>query len=195
MHKTALIRSLTHPYNIHSAAYALTGIPATDIPMELNPRDNRHWPFFGSVIDYLQSRRGTAGSDRVAGAAVNVALPWRFSSRSEPFRRGGPYGGFLGSGYDPVWAEFAGPAPDGDPYRRITPQGRFQLYPPGATPIVLDRLDDRRNLLQQLEGWQPALDNGAVHGFRRQHEAAFNMLRSSGLRAAFNLDQEPPAIR
>src|SRR5438874_1019928 len=42
MHKTTLIRSLTHPYNIHSAAYALTGIPTTDIPMELNPRDNRH---------------------------------------------------------------------------------------------------------------------------------------------------------
>src|SRR5262249_49001268 len=134
MHKTTLIRSLTHPYNIHSAAYALTGIPTTDIPMELNPRDNRHWPFFGSVLDYLQTRNGAArnGSTRAPSSTVpaTVALPWRFSSRSEPFRRGGPYGGFLGSGYDPVWAEFAGPAPDGDPYRRIIPAGRFELHPP-----------------------------------------------------------------
>jgi hypothetical protein len=100
MHRTTLVRSLSHPYNIHSAAYTLTGIPKTDIPLELNPRDGRHWPFFGSVFDYLHGRKGR-------DVPLNVALPWKFSSRAEPFRRGGPYGGFLGTGYDPVWAEFA----------------------------------------------------------------------------------------
>src|SRR3989440_10998664 len=57
MHLTTLVRSLSHPYNIHSAAYTLTGTPTTDIPMELNPRDSRHWPFFGSVLDYLAGHR------------------------------------------------------------------------------------------------------------------------------------------
>src|SRR2546426_735921 len=31
MHLTTLVRSLSHPYNIHSAAYTLTGTPTTDI--------------------------------------------------------------------------------------------------------------------------------------------------------------------
>lgn len=196
MHQTTLIRSLTHPYNIHSAAYALTGIPTTDIPMELNPRDNRHWPFFGSVLDYLQTRgRPPHGGGAVPFAPVNVALPWRFSSRSEPFRRGGPYGGFLGSAYDPVWAEFSGAAPDGDPYSRITAEGRFEFNPPDAVPIVLDRLDRRHNLLQQLESRQRGLDLAATRGFGRQHEMAFNMLRAPGMRRALDLEREPRATR
>jgi hypothetical protein len=196
MHRTTLIRSLTHPYNIHSSAYALTGIPTTDIPMELNPRDSRHWPFFGSVLDYLQTR-GRPAHDGTAApfAPANVALPWRFSSRSEPFRRGGPYGGFLGSAYDPVWAEFAGAAPDGDPYSRITPQGRFEFNPPDGAPIILDRLDQRRDLLQQLEHRQRGLDRAATRGFARQHEMAFNMLRSPGMRRALDLDREPRSVR
>jgi len=138
MHHTTLVRSMSHPYNIHSAAYTLTGVPKTDIPMELNPRDGRHWPFFGSVLDYLRPRG--AGRPNIP---CNVALPWRFSTRSEPFRRGGPYGGFLGAGYDPVWAEFHGDAPKTDPYLGITRQGRFQFGLPGPT-VDLDRLTRHR---------------------------------------------------
>src|SRR5262245_12897014 len=122
MDRCTLMRSMTHPYNIHSAAYTLTGIPTTDIPMELNPRDARHWPFFGSVLDWLHGK--SSGPAR-RELPFSVGLPWKFSSRSEPFRRGGPFGGFLGSGFDPVWAEFSGDAPRGDPYRAVTPQGRF----------------------------------------------------------------------
>src|SRR6516225_8457047 len=53
MDRVTVLRSLTHPYPIHGVAYALTGVPQIDIPMELNPRDSRHWPFIGSVVDYL----------------------------------------------------------------------------------------------------------------------------------------------
>src|SRR5262249_28224529 len=57
MDRVTVLRSLTHPYPIHGVAYALTGVPQIDIPMELNPRDGRHWPFIGSVGDYLHRRR------------------------------------------------------------------------------------------------------------------------------------------
>src|SRR5262249_18828072 len=53
MDRTTIIRSMTHPYPIHGVAYALTGIPRIEIPMELNPHDSRHWPFIGSVVDYV----------------------------------------------------------------------------------------------------------------------------------------------
>ena len=55
--RTSVIRSMTHPYNIHSAAYTLTGVPQVDIPMELNPYDKRHWPYIGSVLEYLEEHR------------------------------------------------------------------------------------------------------------------------------------------
>ncbi|HEX5105246.1 MAG TPA: DUF1501 domain-containing protein, partial [Pirellulaceae bacterium] len=54
--RLCFVRSMSHPYNIHSAAYTLTGIDKVDIPMELNPYDSRHWPSFGSVLDYLAQR-------------------------------------------------------------------------------------------------------------------------------------------
>src|SRR5438874_998942 len=47
MDKVTVIRSVTHPHPIHGVAYALTGTPTIDIPMELNPHDGRHWPFIG----------------------------------------------------------------------------------------------------------------------------------------------------
>src|SRR5690242_2871066 len=101
--RATVVRSMTHPYNIHSAAYALTGVPQVDIPMELNPYDSRHWPFIGSVLDYLERRDRPALVRDVPG---NVGLPFQFSSRCAEFVRGGPYGGFLGQAYNPVWSEF-----------------------------------------------------------------------------------------
>ena len=38
----------------------------------------------------------------------NLCLPFRFSSRCAQFKRGGPYGGFLGRAYDPICTEFEG---------------------------------------------------------------------------------------
>jgi hypothetical protein len=187
MHRTTLVRSMSHPYNIHSAAYTLTGTPKTDIPMELNPRDGRHWPFFGSVLDYLHG-------PRKRDVPLNVALPWRFSSRSEPFRRGGPFGGFLGTGYDPIWTDFAGDAPQGDPHRGVDLKGEFHFGGLGPN-IELDRLNRRRSLLQQLEDQQPALDSAAQRGYERQQGMGFDLLTSPKFRRALDLKAEPVAVR
>jgi len=78
MDRVTVVRSLKHPYPIHGVAYAVTGTPQIDIPMELNPRDGRHWPFIGSVVDYVG--QPTPGHRRRA-VPDNIALPWPFSSR------------------------------------------------------------------------------------------------------------------
>lgn len=187
--RLTLIRSLTSPYNIHNVAYAISGLPTTDIPMELNPRDTRHWPSFGSVLDYVTTREGKKKLD----VPVQVALPWKFSSRSEPFRRGGPFGGFLGAGYDPVWAEFQGTTPHADPYRGIDPRVRFQISEPGAAEITLDRLDRRRSLLAQFDaGKARALE---ARGFDRQQQMALQLVTSSKAARALEVEREPRPIR
>src|SRR5262249_50774570 len=135
--KVTLIRSVSHPYPIHGVAFATTGIPRIDIPMELNPRDSNHWPFIGSVVDLLEGR------SQISQPTVprNLVLPWAFSSqRVGEVPRAGPYGGFLGQAYDPICTEFAGKGTrkarktlidqvwdDVEPYRGITPESRFQL--------------------------------------------------------------------
>src|SRR6185312_14691101 len=102
--RASVVRSMTHPYPIHGVANALTGIPRIELSMELNPRDPAHWPFIGSVVDYLDGRRDAR---RVPEIPRNLFLPWPFSSkRVGEVARAGPYGGFLGPSFDPVWTEF-----------------------------------------------------------------------------------------
>src|SRR5207244_474172 len=70
MDRVTVLRSLTHPYPLHGVAFATTGCPAIDVPMELNPRDGRHQPFIGSIVDYL-----SRGRKKPADAPDNIALP------------------------------------------------------------------------------------------------------------------------
>jgi hypothetical protein len=194
MHRVTLIRSMTHPYPIHCAAYALTGNPQCDIPMELNPRDQRHWPYIGSVVDYLDGRTGAARRD-IPG---NVCLPWRISSRSRPHKRAGTYGGFLGTGYDPVYTEFIGQWPKGDPYRGITPESYFQ-FTPNTDPqpeITLDRLARRRSLLDQFDEQRRRLEgSSALTGYDQVQQKALSLVTSEKMREALDLSKEPTALR
>jgi hypothetical protein len=194
MHRVTLIRSMTHPYPIHCAAYALTGNPQCDIPMELNPRDQRHWPYIGSVVDYLDERAGARRRDIPA----NVCLPWRISSRSRPHKRAGTYGGFLGTGYDPVYTEFIGEWPKGDPYRGITPESYFQ-FTPNSDPqpeITLDRLARRRSLLDQFDEQRRRLEgSSALTGYDQVQQKALSLVTSEKMREALDLSREPAALR
>lgn len=190
MDRVTLVRSMTSPYNIHNVAWALSGLPKTDIPMELNPRDSRHWPYFGSVLDFLDAKAG-----KKHDVPLHVVLPWRFSSRTEPFRRGGPYGGFLGGGFDPVWAEFHGTATNGDPYLGIDANVRFQVTPPGEreAALTLDRLDRRRSLLQQFEQSRKSLPDTSAFG--RHQRRALELMTSSAMGRALDVQREPRSLR
>jgi hypothetical protein len=210
MDRVTVIRSMTHPYPIHGVAYALTGVPQIDIPMELNPRDARHWPFVGSVVDYLD-RRARRGKRRDA-APDNVALPFPFSSRRVgEVPRAGPYAAFLGGAYNPLFTEFHGNATRhvvktlqtqhvdvAEPYMGVTPASRFELA--GATDLpadmTLDRLNRRRSLVEQFDRARPELERSQAgrtsDGYR---EMALSMIGSTKVRQALDLGREPRAVR
>jgi hypothetical protein len=207
--RCCFIRSMTHPYNIHSAAYTLTGVDRVDIPMELGPYDPRHWPFFGSVLEYLQQRRDGGGPAQ--GVPFDVALPFPFSSRAPEFQRGGPYGGFLGRGLNPVWTEFAGEAaqtidrwrgerdvPVPDPFAGIRPGGRLTLASGAELPtgITLDRLDRRRSLVEQFERGRRALNETlSARNLTRAQDQAYALIGSAAVQQALDLEREPPERR
>ncbi|MCI0456180.1 MAG: DUF1501 domain-containing protein [Gemmataceae bacterium] len=208
MDRVTVVRSLTHPHPIHGVAYAVTGTPEIDIPMELNPRDARHWPFIGSVVDYL-NRRDRPGRRPVPD---NIALPFPFSSqRVGEVPRAGPYAAFLGNAYNPIWTEFHGQATRTfvktlqdqridvrEPYMGITPDSRFELVSATrlAPEVTLDRLDRRRSLLNQLDRARRDLDQSpAVRGIDRYREMAYNLIGSERIHTALDLGREPRRVR
>jgi hypothetical protein len=204
MDRVTVVRSLTHPYPIHGVAYALTGIPAIDVPLELSPRDGRHWPFLGSVVEYLAQR---GGKRPVPG---NIALPWPFSSkRSGEVARAGPYAAFLGSAYNPIWTEFRGTATRrtvktlagqkldvAEPYMGIAADGRFEVAAGGELGLTLDRLDARRSLLEQFDRARRHLEaTDAGRSLDRYRALALDLVRSPRVRAALDLEREPRRLR
>ncbi len=209
--KLCLVRSVTHPYPIHGVAYALTGNPRIELAQELNPRDAGHWPFIGSVVDYLDAR--AAGPDAPPPEVPrNLALPWAFSSRRiGEVARAGPYGGFLGPAFDPVSTDFRGKGTvkaqktlnelkwdDYELYRGIEPEARFGLRAWSDEPsLTLDRLDKRRSLLEQIERARPAIDAAADRhaGSDRNRQQAYALLASDRLRRAFDLGEEAGPTR
>jgi len=214
MDRTTVIRSMTHPYPIHGVAYALTGIPAIDVAMEISPNDPKHWPYFGSVVDYIdaQRARGEGRSPLAATVPRNLALPYRFSSRRVgEVPRAGPFGAFLGSQYNPVWTDYVGEAQGGlpmelgelkftgpDPYVGLSRDSHFEIPAATSLPheITLDRLDHRRTLLTQLDAARAQLDrSGNVEQHDRYQQMAFSLLTSDRLRTALDPRHEPEAMR
>lgn len=207
--RTTLVRSMTHPYNIHSAAYALTGVPHVDVAMELNPYDTRHWPYIGSVLEFLAERESR--KTPAPPMPQNVVMPFPFSAHSKEFTRGGPYGGFLGRSYDPVCTEFDGAASRlfprwrggddqmvRDPFGGINDGGRFYLSTAAEPPtdVTLDRLDTRRSLLEQFETARRELsETSGVAARNRFRELAFSLVGSDEMRTALDLQREPQARR
>lgn len=209
MDRTTVIRSMTHEYPIHGVAYALTGVPSIDVAMELAPQDSRHWPYVGSVIEYVDA---LAHPERRREVPPNIALPFPFSSRRiGEVPRAGPYAAFLGSQYNPVWTDYVGQATRGmymelgelkyndpEPYIELAPNSYFVV--PSATElqagITLDRLDRRRSLLEQLDQARAMLDGRTDTGeLDRYQQMAFSLLESDKLRTALDLRKEDDATR
>jgi hypothetical protein len=210
MDKLTVVRSMTHPYPLHGVAFATTGTPTIDGPMELNPHDSRHWPFIGSVVDYLDRNRAGSRADRRAPA--NIALPWMFSSqRLGEVPRAGPYAAFLGNAYNPIWTSFHGRATRitvktlgdqrweaGEPYMGISHDSRFTVGSAGdiGPELTLDRLNTRQSLLEQLDAARAAVDAaGAPRDLDRYRSMAYDLISSPRVHQALDVTREAPAVR
>src|SRR5262249_52686053 len=163
MDRVTVVRSLTHPYPEHGVAYVVSGIPTYTPELETKPRDPRHWPFIGSIVDYIEEKR--------SGGAVptlprNIGLPWLLNSKTDLDVSAGPYAAFLGQAHDPVWTDFDGKGlhlvpryGEGqkrsflDPFGGTTPDGRFRFSSLGqsSSDLTVERINLRRSLLEQFD--------------------------------------------
>src|SRR5262249_18230623 len=204
MDRLCVVRSVTHPYPEHGVAYAVSGIPVYTPDLETKPRDPRHWPFIGSIVDYLNEKQAHGIAPPVPR---NIGLPWLLNSKTDLNVSAGPYAAFLGQAYDPVWADYEGKGtrlapkytPDQareflDPFAGNTADGRFRLSSAGQLPddLPVERVNLRRSLLTQFDRARAQLDNQA---FDRFQQMAYALVMSNKMRDALDVARESLAIR
>jgi hypothetical protein len=207
--RLTIVRSMSHPYPLHGAAYALSGLPVYTTDLEAAPRDSRHWPYFGSIADHYWTQQSGAAEKNVL---QHVGLPWVFNSQVDDLGvLAGPYGSFLGQQYDPVWAHYQGkglktapkcrheqPKVYEDPYSDCSRDARFVFH--GSQPSSQDlsdaRLGLRRSLLTQFDQARRELDAAAaVQAYGLERQRATSLLTSSELAAALDILREPDSVR
>lgn len=189
MHKACLIRTISHGYNSHDPLPIMTGFTGGNPQLQAQPTDP---PDIGAICQYL----GLGPSD-VPGAACLPCYPgWGEGG----YRRGGPYGGFLGSQYDPLFS-FCEPKFAREPkvqyYDPVMPIGEPFLPGLDSLPgMTVDRFAGRQSLLAQLdEAFRQGARSAASDRLDKFQRRAFEMLTSSKTRDAFDLSREPDQVR
>ena len=187
MHKATLIRTFTHDFNSHDPLPFMTGYTDQGFVDQFKPTDP---PDIGAVCQYLG-----LGPRDLPGA---VCMPCFPGSGEMGYRRRGPYGGFLGSQYDPLFT-LANPTFDREPkvnyYDPVLPQGE-PILPGLDEQMTVDRLDRRRSLVSQLdERFALVRAQGAIERMDKFQARAYELLTTSKTRDAFDLSREPDAVR
>lgn len=177
MDKLCVLRGVATDDNAHSSSgyYMMTGQPHAPMNVEnVNPGPPNNWPSLGGIVQKL---RGSQGSMPSA-----VRLPHRiFNTDGSVWP--GQDAGMLGRAADP-WLLRCEPA--------TAPVSDFSL----SAEVPLSRLEARHGLLGSIErGIETVERRGILAQYDHQTVQAFDLLRSSQSRNAFNLSQEPGLVR
>ncbi|MEE2990975.1 MAG: DUF1501 domain-containing protein [Planctomycetota bacterium] len=189
MDRATLIRSYSHKYNSHNPYNVLTGYDGGSDRDNYFAKVTDH-PSIGSVCQYL----GMGARD----VAPYVMMP-AFPGYTQALRRAGPYGGYLGSSFDPLFTQF-------EPTLAEEVEGDYNPTIASGVPtppsiaelpdLTIDRLNRRKSLLQQIDAELKSVEKrGTVRRLGNFREKAFELLTSTKTRSAFDLDQEPQQLR
>ncbi len=192
MHKCTLIRSLSHGYNSHNPYAVLTGFTGGDDRENYFAKRTDH-PGIPAVCQYL-----ALGPDDLPGSVFLPALP----GYSQGLRRAGPYGGYLGRQYDPLFADCDPRFPrefnqDQSFYDPVPPFGEPRLPSLESRPeLSVDRLRGRLTLLGEVDRQRAVLDRSLeLTEMDRFQRKAIEVLTSSRARGAFEISREPDRVR
>ncbi|MEX2121882.1 MAG: DUF1501 domain-containing protein [Pirellulales bacterium] len=174
--KMAIVRSLTHPSNIHevSVYHTLTGKVNPTLAVPRNQRTRQDFPNPAAVLSQLSP---------VGGLPASVTIPRPIGHDGVTYA--GTYAGFLGSRHDPMELRAAAEVNLPATHSLDLPEG-----------LDTTRLISRLGLLRLIESQQRILEGeGASHGPAVFREQAFRMLSSPEAKGAFDLDREPDRLR
>jgi hypothetical protein len=177
-HHLALVRTITlnkeDENHIPGHQLLLAGIDERPATFKSFATRN-DWPSIGSVV--------TALKPSSSGLPAAIHLPLRIKYEGAPVP--GESAGWLGSKYDPWIVEQDPNAPD------------FHVHDLAPLPgLTVDRLGRRRELLAQVDSYRRDLDADLqVRQLSDAQQKAFGLATSEQTRRAFDLSQEPAALR
>jgi hypothetical protein len=176
----SIVRSLAHREHNHLLAthVALTGRP-TPLPRgasDLDRVESRNdFPNFAAALDFLRPQPD--------GIPTGVSLPNYLIEG--PLTWPGQHAGFLGTRHDP-WQIRRDP---NDPNFKVDALSLQE-------GVTVPRLQSRRELLEAFNGSNsPLAGSGRAASLGAQQQAAFSLLTSARMSKAFELGQEPAAVR
>jgi hypothetical protein len=175
-HRVAVIRSMRHPMRNHNAAAveALCGRTPLKGDLELLADDTLSFPCYGSALSYQMGERRPD--------LAHVALPHVMYN---VVRLPGQSAGFLGSAYNPVQVESDPNSPDFHPGELELPAG-----------MSYQRLDHRESLMRLIDRQRASAASLEGSGpMQASQKKAVRLIRSTGVRRAFDLGQESPRTR
>ncbi len=200
MHKVAVVRSLNHKAGCHNTLPSYTG--HEELLGDITNIRDTYPPSMGSVCEWL--RQNSPGANAPGAARADfpdyVYMPC-YLGWGQAIRRPGPYGGFLGQRFDPLYTECSPyKHPDAPAGRAGYPQtvlGEPRLPQSVLSEgITIDRLNRRRSLVSQIDDQLARMEAQPTFGnFGRVQQRAFDLLTSNRLRAAFSLESEDPRLR
>jgi hypothetical protein len=202
----ALVRSLTHPTNDHTAGhyFMLTGrsVVSPGFVGDRKPRPT-DWPSIASVAGAAVPARG----DHLPSAVVLPERLVHWSGGVIP----GAYGGLMGARRDPWFVEAS---PYGNPFWRgaypeytfpnetknppKAPDDRTFQAPNLSLPEGLDlpRLGGRLGLLRHVDSQRRSLEAAAECGrFDHHRQAAVSLLADPKVRRAFDVTRAEPHVQ
>lgn len=188
MDRATIIRSVSHGYNSHNPYSVLTGYTGGSDRENYFAKPSDH-PSMSAVCQHL--------GKKTPGVPFHVLMP-AFPGFSQGLRRAGPYGGYLGRQYDPLLTQCEPVfSRKGAFYDPVLPIGVPLLGGLGqGTGITLERMENRRRLHERMQAARKSQDAGLVGaGWNRQQQEAFELLTSSKIGSAIDLEREPSALR
>ena len=193
MHKSAVIRSVSHQSGCHNSVPAFSGHEGV-VPNQL-VEDINHPPSMGSIVEYFHQHKPEHRGRSVL--PTYFCLPHHLGW-GENWRRPGIYSGWLGKQFDPLcsepvaWYEKGAALKD---WQNIpTTMGHPRLT---NEKTVSGRLNQRWDLRQALDrGLGRFLDDdSSVAKFDRRHQQAYGLLTTNEVRDAFDLAGESVKTR
>lgn len=176
-HRMCVIRSMTSGIHSHSTSgcFMLTGHEPTSVA-ESVPPGPQDWPSIAAAVGALRPAARSPLDAVVLPEPIfnNPAIPWP-----------GQNGGFMGAAWHPHFIR-CDPAQE-----RLEIEGLL-----GAEGVAATRLDDRRALLDRLDGGlSRRLRSAPMAELDRFQAEAFDLLRAGATREALEIEREPAASR
>jgi hypothetical protein len=189
MHKSALVRSVNHKAGCHNPLPSYTGYEVA-LP-DITSTKETYPPSMGSVCEFLRKPKDDLPAyiylPNYAGAG-NAGGTVRYP---------GPYAGFLGTRYDPLFSEF-----DKTLVRKV-PGANLLAGEPFlaknsklADGITLDALNTRESLLKQFNRQERNLESArGLDEVDRIQQRALSLLTGTKVKNAFDLTHVNPKLR